>query len=112
MLEVLGRARRRGIHVLRALEVGLLEPGLVDEQVLGARLAPGPPPTRPRDRDRLNRLLAGDVDDVQRAARDVRELYRAVRGLGLGLGRTRGRVPARLRLALRERLLDDHVDRV
>ena len=65
-----------------------------------------------RERDRLDRLLARDVDDVQRAAGDARELDRAVRRLALGLGRAGERVPVRLGLAVRERLLHEHVDRV
>ena len=58
------------------------------------------------------RRLAGDVDDVERRARDARELDRAVRRLGLGLHRPRARVPDRVGLALGDGLLDDDVDRV
>ena len=38
-------------------------------------------------RDRVDGLLAGDVDDVQRSAGDAGELDRAVRRLTLELGR-------------------------
>ena len=62
--------------------------------------------------DRLDRLVARDVDDVERRAGDMRQLDRAVRRLALGLGRARERVPVRLGVALGERALDEHVDRV
>ena len=97
---------------LRALEVGLLQRRLVDEEVLGARLAPDVPALLARERDRLHRRLARDVDDVQRRAGDVRELDRAVRRLGLGLHRPGAGVPDRLRVPRRDRPLDDDVDRV
>ena len=60
----------------------------------------------------VDRLLAGDVDDVERAAGDARELDRPVRRLALELGRARQRVVARRRVAGGERLLDEDVDRV
>src|SRR4029453_5760744 len=50
-------ARRRRIDVLRALEVRPLEERVVDEEVLGAGLAPNVPALLPRDRDRLDGLL-------------------------------------------------------
>ena len=62
--------------------------------------------------DRLDRLLARDVDDVERGTGDARELDRAVRRLALGLGRARERVPVRLGVPVGERALDEHVDRV
>ena len=80
---VLLRPRRRRVDVLRALEVRPLEEGVVDEEVLRARLAPDVPALLARERDRLDRLAARDVDDVQRAAGDARELDRAVRRLAL-----------------------------
>src|ERR1700730_1764268 len=100
MLVVLGRARRRREDVLGAAEVRLIEVMLVDEEVLGAGLAPGAPARRPGGRERLDRLAAGDVNDVQGAARDVGQRDRAARGLALGEGWPRRRVPARLGLAL------------
>ena len=69
-------------------------------------------PASLRARDRLDRLAAGDVDDVQRRAGDVGELDRAVRRLALGLRRTRQRVVERLRVAGLERLPHEHVDQV
>ena len=62
-------ARRRRVDVLRALEVRPLEERVVDEEVLRAGLAPDVPALLARDRDRLDRLLAGDVDDVERRSR-------------------------------------------
>ena len=105
-------ARRRRVDVLGALEVRLLEMRVVDEEVLRAGLAPHVPALLARELDRLDRLLAGDVDDVERAAGDAGQLDRAVRRLALGLGRPGERVVLRLGLALRERLLHEHVDRV
>ena len=109
---VLLRARRRRVHVLRALEVRPLEERVVDEEVLRACLAPDVPAGVSRSLDRLDRLAARDVDDVQRRAGDVRQLDRAVRRLALRLGRPRQRVPVRLRVARGKRLLHQHVDRV
>ena len=54
-----------------------------------------------RARDRLDRLAARDVDDVERRAGDVRELDRAVRRLALRLGRARQRVVSAARCGLR-----------
>ena len=65
-----------------------------------------------RGGDRRDRLLTGDVDDVERATGEVGELDRAPRGLALGHRRTRRGVPARLGLALGQRLLDEDVDHV
>ena len=95
-----------------ALEPRLVERRVVDEQVLRAGLAPDVPALLARDRDRLDRLLAGDVDDVERRAGDARELDGAVRRLSLRLGRPRARVPDRLGVAGRDGLLDDDVDRI
>ena len=60
--------RRRRVDVLAALEVRPLEERLVDEEVLRAALAPDRPALLARERDRVERLLAGDVDDVERRA--------------------------------------------
>src|SRR5688572_32027825 len=57
-LLILLRARRRRVDVLGALEVRPLEERVVDEEVLGAGLAPDVPALFPGDRDRLDRLLA------------------------------------------------------
>ena len=97
-LLVLDRARRRRVDVLRALEVGPLEVRVVDEEVLRAGLAPDVPALLAGTRDRIDRLLARDVDDVERRAGDARELDRAVRRLAFGLRRTRERVEVRRRV--------------
>ena len=76
--------RRRRVDVLAALEVRLIERGLVDEEVLRAGLAPRLPALRARLVDRVDRLLAGDVDDVERAAGDACQLDGPVRRLALG----------------------------
>ncbi len=62
--------------------------------------------------DRLDRLLARHVHDVQRRAGEMRELDRAVRRLALGLRRPRERVVERLGVPRGERLLDEDVDDV
>ena len=105
-------AHGRRVDVLRALEVRPLEERVVDEEVLRARLAPDVPAVVPRARDRLDRLLAGHVDDVERRAGEVRELDGAVRRLALGLRRPRQRVVQRLGVARCKRLLHEHVDHV
>src|SRR6185295_13806171 len=103
VLLMLLRARRRRVDVLRALEAGLVEGRLVDEEVLRAGLAPGIPALLTRERDRLDRRLAGDVDDVEPATSDPRELDRAVGRLGLRLHRACARMPDRLLLAVGDR---------
>src|SRR6185369_4827418 len=87
------------VHVLRALEVRLGDVVERVEEVLGAGLAPDVPACLTRARDRLDRLAAGDVDDVERRAGEVCELDRAVRRLALGLGRPGQRVVERLGVA-------------
>src|SRR5205807_10015134 len=57
------RARRRRVHVLRALELRPVQKGLINEEVLRAGLAPDVPALLTGECDRLDRLLAGDVDD-------------------------------------------------
>ena len=52
------------------------------------------------------------MNDVERSARDARELDRPVRGLALGLGRPGQSVPVRLGVSFRQRLLDEHVDHI
>jgi hypothetical protein len=74
--------------------------------------APDVPACLTRARDRLDRLAAGDVDDVERRAGEVCELDRAVRRLALGLGRPGQRVVERLGVAGLERLADEDVDHV
>src|SRR5215211_4436446 len=112
MLLILFGPRWRRVDVLGTFEVRLIQRRLVDEQVLGTGLAPGVPVVRARLRDGIYGLLAGDVDDVERGSGYASELYRPVRRLALGDGRTRRGVPLRLGLSLRERLLDEDVDRV
>ena len=56
--------------------------------------------------------LAGHVHDVERATGDAGELDRPVRRLALRLWRSRQRVIVRVGVAGRERLFDEHVDRV
>src|SRR5262249_25930361 len=63
------------------------EERVVDEEVLRTRLAPDVPALGAGDRDRLDRLAARDMDDVERCARHTRELDRPVGRLALGLGR-------------------------
>src|SRR5919106_3296441 len=55
VLLLLLRAGRRRVDVLPALPVGLLQRGLVDEEVLRARLTPDVPALLPRESDRLDR---------------------------------------------------------
>ena len=105
-------ARRRRVDVLRPLEVRPLEERVVDEEVLRAGLAEDVPALLAREGDRLDRLVAGDVDDVERAAGHAGELDGAVRRLALGLGRAGERVVLRLGLPFGERLLDEDVDGV
>ena len=109
---VLLRPRRRRVDVLRAFEVRALEEGVVDEEVLGARLAPHVPAFLACDLNRLDGLLARHVHDVERSAGDSRQLNRPVRRLAFGLRRPRERVPVRLGVPLGQRLLHEHVDRV
>jgi hypothetical protein len=89
------RAGRRRVDVLRPFEVRLVEERLVDEEVLRARLAPDVPTLLARECDRLRRLRARHVDDVERSAGDAGELDGAVRRLALELGRTRQRMEVR-----------------
>src|SRR5262249_11687183 len=63
LLLLLG-SRRRRVDVLGALEPRLIELGVVDEEVLGAGLAPHVPTLLARELDRLDRRLAGDMDAV------------------------------------------------
>ena len=60
------RPRRRRVHPLRALEARPLEIRVVDEEVLGTCLAVDVPAFLPRELDRLDRLFAGHMDDVER----------------------------------------------
>ena len=69
-------------------------------------------PGRARRCHGLDRLLAGDVDHVQRTVGEVGELDRAAGRLALGVGRPSRGMPLRLGLALGQRLLDQHVDHV
>ncbi len=109
---VLLRPRRWRVDVLRTFEVGALEEGVVDEEVLGARLAPHVPALLARELNRLDGLLARHVDDIERSAGDSRKLNRPVGRLALGLRRPRERVPMRLGVTLHQRLLHEHVDRI
>ncbi len=63
-------------------------------------------------RDRLDRLLARDVHDVERRAREVCELDRAIRRLSFGFWRACERVVERLRVTGLESLLHENVDHV
>src|SRR5215204_6358645 len=80
-LLVLLRPWRRRVDVLGALEVGPFQERVVDEEVLRAGLAPHVPALFPCGRDRVDRLLAGDVYDIEPAAGDARQLDGAIRGL-------------------------------
>src|SRR5205814_5311402 len=91
-------ARRGRVDVLPALEVRPLEERVVDEEVLRAGFPPNVPALLAGELDRLDRLGAGDVDDVQRRPRHARELDGAVGRLALGLGWACQRVVLRLRL--------------
>ncbi len=84
----------------------------VDEEVLRASLAVDVPALLAGECDRLDRFRAGDVNHVQRGVCHPGELDRPVRRLALGLRRAGQRVVLRLGVACRERLLDEHVDRV
>ena len=111
-LLVLAIARRGRVDVLRTLEVGALEVRVVDEEVLRARLAPDIPSLLAGARDRVDGLLAGDVDDVERSAGDTGELDGAVRRLPFELGRPRQGVEVRRGVPGGECLLDQNVDRI
>ena len=69
--------------------------GLVERQVLYQRLPEHAHPLLSSATDRLVRLLARDVDNVQGHASGVRDHDRSVGRLTLDLGRTRVRVPFR-----------------
>lgn len=95
-LAVARRADRRGDHVGGALEVGLLVHGVVQQEVLWARLADDPGATAPGGGDGVAGLAAGDVDDVQPGARE-RGQRRDARGrLALGLRGARERMEPRV----------------
>src|SRR5207247_10661800 len=66
-------ARRWRVDVLGALEVRALEERVVDEEVLRAGLAPDVPALFAGELDRLDRLGARYVDDVERRAGHARE---------------------------------------
>ena len=106
------RPGRRCVDVLRALEVGPVEERLVDEEVLGAGLAPDVPALVAGERDRLGRFLARDVDDVERRAGHACQLDGAVRRLTLELRRTGQRVVARRGVSRRDGLGHQDLDRV
>ena len=107
-----GVAGGRRVDVLRALEAGLREIVYRPEEVLGARFPPDVPALLAGSPDGLDRLPAGDMDDVERTARDSRELDRAVRRLAFELRRPGQRVMDRCRVAAGESLTDEDVDRV
>ena len=109
-LVLLGAQRRRA-DVLGALEVRPREVVGGQEEVLRARLG-----------ERVVALVAGlrhlgqcrgrgQVDDVDRRVRHLRQLDRPVGGLGLQQLVAHDAVVARVGLAAGERLLDQHVDR-
>src|SRR5206468_8624883 len=91
-------ARRGRVDELRAFEVRPLEEGVVDEEVLRAGVAPDVPAGVTRPCDRVDRLAARDVDDIEVAVGHPGQLDGAVRGLTLRLGRSGERVVLGLRL--------------
>src|SRR5262249_30926152 len=94
LLVLLG-ARRRRVDVLGALEVGPLEERVVNEEVLRAGLAPDVPALLAGARDRIDRLAARHVYDIEGRTGDASELDRAVRRLTLELGGTCERMEVR-----------------
>ena len=108
---VVGRAERRRDARLRDLEgiagrVAIVGQGEVVRTGLGVRPHPG----RARFRDVPKCRGARQVDDVDGRVGGVRERHRAMGRDGLGLGRSRGRVIPRCRVAAPERRLDRRVD--
>ena len=83
-------AERRRHHPPRRIVPVLVEIlALVERQVLDQRLAVDPHPLLPRPPDRLVRLLAAHVHDVERHPGGVGDHDRPVRRLALDLGRPR-----------------------
>ena len=83
-------AERRAHHAARGIvPVGVLVLALVERQVLDQRLAIDAHALLPGAADRLVRLLAGDVDDIERHAGHVGDHDGAVGGLALDFGRAR-----------------------
>ena len=82
-LLVLARAQGRSDDVGGALEVGRVVRRLVEEQVLGTGLAMDRPAGPLSPLDGLDRLPAGDVDDVERRLVDAGQGGDSVRRLAL-----------------------------
>ena len=103
---------RRGEDVLRALEARALQFLAREKEILGAGLAVDQLGAVPGLRNRIERLAAGHVDDVEGGAGVFRERDRARGRLALELGRAREVVIFRGALPGLDGLLDQDVDRV
>jgi hypothetical protein len=105
LLVVLGAERRAHHPGRRAVPVGVVVDALVDREILRQRLAVDPQAGLARPLDRVVRLAAGDVDDVERHAHGLRDHDRPVRRLALDVRRPGERVALRPGDALVEELL-------
>ena len=103
-------AQRRREDVFGALESRYVEIVQRKVQVLRAGLRVGRQAAVAGLAHFLQRLVAGQVHDVDRRARHFRERDGAARGLGLGGCGSRQGVVFRRRLAFGQRVLDDHID--
>ena len=105
LLVLLG-AEGRAHHVgPRGLRIGLVVNRIVDHQVLHQAFAVCSLALQPGAGHGLQRLLARDVDNVDRRVQHLRDADRAVRRLALHLGRARLRMPLGPGDALLQQLL-------
>ena len=104
---------RRAHHVgAGGHRVGVIVDALVDHEVLRQALAVDALPFEARAGDRLQRLPAGHVDDVDRRLEELGDADRAVGGFAFDLRRARLRVALRPGDACLEQLLLHHPDEI
>ena len=103
-------SQRRREDILRALESGDVHVFQREIQILRASLGVGGQPAVARLANFFERLVAGEMNDVDRRAGHFRQRDCARSGFGFGGGGTRKRVIFRGALPFRQRLLDDHID--
>ena len=103
-------AQRRRHHVLRAFETGPLVFLSGEEQIVRAGLRMDRNAAVARLGHRGQRLARGQVHDVERRPRQLREPDGAMGGFAFEYRRARGRVVLRRAQALSDRLLDQHLD--
>ncbi len=108
---VLLRPYRWRADVLRPLEVRQVQVVLGQVQVLGAGLGEDVPAVVAGLRHRGERLLGGQVDDVQRRAGDLGQPDGPRGGLPFQFGRPGPAVPPGVGVPAGQRLRDEHVDR-